>query len=78
MTFLLLNRRRILDQLPVWFPRSRDELVVFTARSATQGVDLGALGGRLRHLEVVDDYEGPRPRPGSTGSPTSSGWTAYC
>lgn len=59
MTFLLLNRRRILDDLPVWFPRSRDELVVFTARSATHGVDLGALGGRLRHLEVVDDYDGP-------------------
>lgn len=58
MTYLLLNRRRILNDLPTWFPDSADELVVFTARGAALPRDIEALRPRVRHLEVVDDYEG--------------------
>ncbi|MGW4211356.1 ATP-grasp domain-containing protein [Lentzea sp. NPDC004789] len=58
MTYLLLNRRRILTDMPTWFPDSADELVVFTARGAARPGEVEALRPRVRHLEVVDDYEG--------------------
>ncbi len=58
MVMLVLNKRRILGQLLDWFPRSRDDLVVVTARPATSGLDPRLLRERLRHLEVVDDYDG--------------------
>ncbi len=57
MVMLVLNKRRILGQLLDWFPRCRDELVVITARSAVRGLDPGLFASRVRHLEVVDDYD---------------------
>jgi hypothetical protein len=58
VTYLVLNRRRILPDLPRWFPDAAERLVVLTAASATAGADLGDLAPRLRHLEVVEDYDG--------------------
>ncbi|RAS69722.1 carbamoyl-phosphate synthase L subunit-like protein [Lentzea atacamensis] len=55
MTFLVLNRRRILTDLLTWF--APDELAVFTARSAVRDGEDELLRSRVRHLEVVDDYE---------------------
>lgn len=59
MTFLVLNRRRILDRLPRWFPDAAEELVVLTAPGPLRaaGADIRR---RFRHLEVADDYESAR------------------
>ncbi|MBV9139942.1 MAG: hypothetical protein JO115_03330 [Pseudonocardiales bacterium] len=56
ITFLVLNRRPILPQLPAWLPNTAEALVVLTAKSATAGLSAAA-AGRFRRIEVVDDYE---------------------
>lgn len=59
MPMLVLNKRDLLEDLPRWFPDSRDALVVLTSREALtrRGLSAARLAARFRHLEVVDDYE---------------------
>lgn len=63
MTLLVLNRRRILDDLPRWFPGSREELVVLTDRAVLPGAGADGRDRRFRQLEAVDDYESPELEP---------------
>lgn len=60
MTYLVLNRRRILDRLLGWFPAAAEELVVLTAPGPAKAVDVQEYVRRVRHLEVADDYESAR------------------
>ena len=54
---LILNRRGILLDLPAWFPRSRHELAVVTARSALGGLSPEQAAEAFLRLEVLDDYD---------------------
>src|SRR5215472_5899506 len=60
MTYLVLNRRRILDRLPVWFPDAAENLVVLTTPGPVRSVDADAYSRRVRHIEVAQDYESAR------------------
>ena len=56
MTFLVLNRRRILDRLPKWFPDAAEQLVVVTAPGPVPAAG-EQLREKFRHLEIARDYE---------------------
>lgn len=58
MTFLVLNRRRILKDLAEWFPDSRTRLVVLTERRALEGADPADFAPSFLAFEVTDDYTG--------------------
>ncbi|MFF2963884.1 acetyl-CoA carboxylase biotin carboxylase subunit family protein [Streptomyces sp. NPDC057963] len=58
MTYLVMNRRPIIESLAKWFPRSKDDLVVVTDRRALRGVDTDRMANSFRALEVTDDYGG--------------------
>lgn len=59
MTLLMLNRHRVLTQLPKWIPDSGRRLVVLTARPATAGLAPHWLDRNFRRVEIVDDYDSP-------------------
>jgi biotin carboxylase len=59
MVCLVLNRRRILSRLKDWIPNSKENVIVFTARSALADSDARDLASHFRHFEVIDAYDGP-------------------
>lgn len=59
MTFLVLNRRPLVDRIPQWLADIDDDLVLLTARASAPAEVLAQHGQRYREVVVVDDYDGP-------------------
>lgn len=59
MLCLVLNRRKILHRLKDWIPNSKENIVVFTAKSALPDSGASDLASHFRHFEVIDAYDGP-------------------
>ncbi|MFC4856085.1 ATP-grasp domain-containing protein [Actinophytocola glycyrrhizae] len=57
MTFLVLNRRPILDRIPDWLDDLGHDLVLVTARSVAPDRVLEEVAGRYREVVVIDDYD---------------------
>ncbi|MFE4924862.1 acetyl-CoA carboxylase biotin carboxylase subunit family protein [Streptomyces sp. NPDC056661] len=59
MTFLVLNRRPIVDKIPDWLADLDTDLVLVTARSVLTPRTLTKAADRYREIVVVDDYNSP-------------------
>jgi Carbamoyl-phosphate synthase L chain, ATP binding domain len=58
VSVLVLNRRRVVELIPLWLRDLGTGLVLITARSVVSDEVLNTVAGKYEEIVVVDDYDG--------------------